>query len=70
MLNHHPTLSRPERDALRALLHNCAMHGWRSQARGRENFPAHLLGRIGHVTGLDPALGAKLRHRYDSIDWT
>lgn len=70
VLNHHPTISRPERDALKALLHNCAVHGWRSQARGRENFPAHLLGRIGHVTGLDPVLGAKLRSRYDLIDWT
>jgi len=70
VLNHHPTLSRPERDALRALLHNCAVHGWRSQARGREGFPAYLLGRIGHVAGLDPVLGAKLRSRYDLIDWT
>jgi RNA-directed DNA polymerase len=70
VLNHHPTLSRPERDALRALLHNCATHGWRSQARGRENFPAHVLGRIGHLTGLDPSLGVKLRDRYDLIDWS
>jgi hypothetical protein len=70
VVNHHPTVSRPERDALRALLHNCAVHGWRSQARGRENFPAYLQGRIGHVLGLDPALGAKLRDRYDLIDWT
>jgi len=70
VLNHHPTLSRPERDALRALLHNCAVHGWRSQARGRDGFPAHVLGRIGHLSGLDPVLGAKLRDRYDRIDWT
>jgi RNA-directed DNA polymerase len=70
VLNDHPTLSRPERDALRAVLHNCAVHGWRSQARGREGFPAYLLGRIGHVAGLDPVLGAKLRNRYDLIDWT
>jgi hypothetical protein len=70
VLNHHPTLSRPERDALRALLHNCAVHGWRSQARGRDGFPDYVLGRIGHAAGLDPALGAKLRSRYDLIDWT
>lgn len=30
VVNDDPTLPRPERDALRALLHNCATHGWRS----------------------------------------
>jgi RNA-directed DNA polymerase len=70
VINDHPTLSRRERDALRALLHNCAVLGWRSQARGRERFAEHVLGRIGHVAGLDPALGAKLRASYDAIDWS
>ena len=70
VINDHPTLSRRERDALRALLHNCATLGWRSQSRGRERFAAHVLGRIGHVAGLDPALGAKLRASYDAIDWS
>jgi RNA-directed DNA polymerase len=70
VINDRPTLSRLERDALRALLHNCAVHGWRSQTRGRDNFAAHVLGRIGHVTGLDPAFGAKLRDSYDRIDWS
>ena len=63
VINDHPTLSRRERDALRALLHNCATLGWRSQSRGRERFAEHVLGRIGHVAGLDPVLGAKLRAR-------
>ena len=70
VINDHPTLVRSERDALRALLHNCATHGWRSQARGHDAFPDHVLGRIGHVAGLDPVLGAKLRAAYDRIDWT
>ncbi len=70
VINDHPTLSRPERDALRALLHNCATLGWRSQARGREQFAEHVLGRIGHVAGLDPAFGRKLRASYDAIDWS
>jgi RNA-directed DNA polymerase len=70
VINDHPTLSRHERDALRALLHNCVMLGWRSQSRGRERFAEHVLGRIGHVAGLDPALGRKLRALYDAIDWS
>jgi RNA-directed DNA polymerase len=70
VINDHPTLGRRERDALRALLHNCATLGWRSQSRGRERFAEHVLGRIGHVAGLDPALGRKLRASYDAIDWS
>jgi RNA-directed DNA polymerase len=62
--------SRPRPPHLRALLHNCAVHGWRSQARDRERFPEYVLGRISWVAGLDPAFGAKLRATYDSIDWT
>ena len=33
VVNVRPTRPRPERDALRALLHNCATRGWRSQVR-------------------------------------
>lgn len=46
VVNHHPTVARTERDALRATLHNCATYGWRSQLRGQDDFAAHLLGRI------------------------
>jgi RNA-directed DNA polymerase len=70
VINDHPTVGRRERDALRALLHNCATLGWRSQARGRDGFAGHVLGRIAQVGGLDPVLGAKLRAAYDAIDWT
>jgi len=39
VINDHPTLARPERDELRAILHNCATRGWRTQTGGRENYP-------------------------------
>jgi RNA-directed DNA polymerase len=70
VVNAHPTVSRHERDALRALLHNCVVHGWESQARGRADFREHLLGRIAWVSGLDPPFGAKLRAAYARVDWT
>lgn len=70
VLNDRPTAARRERDALRALLHNCAVHGWPSQARGIDEFPAHVLGRISWIAGLDPRFGAKLRAAYDALDWS
>jgi hypothetical protein len=70
VVNDHPTLPRPERDALRALVHNCAVYGWRSQSRGRDQFRAHVLGRISWAAGLDPGFGARLRVAYDAIDWS
>jgi hypothetical protein len=70
VVNDHPALPREERDRLRALLHNCAVHGWRTQARGRENFPEHVRGLVSWANGLDPAFGARLRARYDAIVWT
>jgi RNA-directed DNA polymerase len=70
VMNDHPTVARSERDALRALLHNCAVHGWRSQARDHGDFREHVLGRISWMTGLDPVLGARLRSMFDQVDWT
>ncbi len=69
VLNVRPTLPRPERDALRAVLHNCARHGWRTQARGREDFPDYVLGRVSWAAGLDPVFGARLRTLVDAVDW-
>jgi len=72
VVNAHPAVPRDERDALRATLHNCVVHGWESQARGRslDEFRAHLLGRIAWVGSLHPAHGHRLRTIADRIDWT
>ena len=70
VVNDHATLPRPERDRLRALLHNCATRGWRTQAGGEPDYPAHVLGRIAWVGSLDPVFGARLRASYDAIDWS
>jgi hypothetical protein len=72
VVNDRPTLPRPERDALRALLHNCATHGWAGQTRGREpaTFRDHVLGRVAWAASLDPAFGARLYALADRIDWS
>jgi RNA-directed DNA polymerase len=70
VFNDHPSLPRPERDRLRAIVHNCVVRGGQSQARGRPQFAAELLGRIAAAGALDPPLGAKLRAEYDRVDWS
>lgn len=73
VINGHPTLPREERDVLRAILHNCAVRGWRSQLgehAGPEELRAHLLGRISWLGALDPPRGARLRGAFALIDWS
>jgi RNA-directed DNA polymerase len=70
VINDHPTLARPERDALRAILHNCETRGWRTQTRGQTNFADHLRGRIAWAGGIDPKLGDQLAAAYRRIDWS
>ena len=71
VVNAHPAVSRRERDTLRATLHNCAVHGWASQAHGRtrDEFRAHLLGRIAWVGSLHPTHATRLRAIFDRIHW-
>lgn len=71
VVNTRPTLSRTERDALRALLHNCARHGWASQVRDHDpaTFRDHVLGRVAWAASLDPVLGARLRALARQVDW-
>jgi RNA-directed DNA polymerase len=72
VVNTRPTLPRRERDALRALLHNCATSGWAGQTRGREptTFRDHVLGRVAWAASLDPAFGARLDALAQRIDWS
>nr|WP_143108025.1 reverse transcriptase domain-containing protein [Geodermatophilus obscurus] len=71
VVNTRPTLPRPERDALRALLHNCAVSAWASQVRDRDpaTFRDHVLGRVAWAASVDPVLGARLRDLAARIDW-
>jgi RNA-directed DNA polymerase len=71
VVNVRPALSRRERDALRALLHNCAVHGWATQVRGRDpaTFRDHVLGRVAWAASLDPVSGARLAALADRVDW-
>ncbi len=65
-----PTLPREDRDALRALLHDCAVHGWASQVRDRDpaTFRDHVLGRVARASSVDPVLGNRLRGLAARID--
>ena len=71
VVNTRPALPRTERDALRALLHNCATHGWATQVRDRDpaTFRDHVLGRVAWAASIDPVSGARLRALAARIDW-
>lgn len=70
VLNEHPNVPRREYDRLKAIVHNCVVHGPASQNRdGIPDFRAHLAGRVAHVEMIDPGRGRKLRARFERIDW-
>ena len=72
VVNEKPALPRRERDALRALLHNCARRGWTTQTRSRDpaTFRDHVLGRVAWAATIDPAFGARLHALAGQIDWS
>jgi RNA-directed DNA polymerase len=70
VVNDHPNLARPEFDRLKAILHDCLLHGPTAANRQHHNhFRAHLLGRISWVAALNPARGARLRATFDAVSW-
>ena len=70
VVNERPNVARTEYDRLKAILHNAAMRGPAAENRaGVADFRAHLLGRIAWVESTNRARGAKLRARFDRIDW-
>jgi hypothetical protein len=71
VVNERTNVARSEYDALKAVLHNAAVHGPAAQNRaGVPDFRAHLLGRISWVATLHPQRGARLRERFDAVDWS
>jgi hypothetical protein len=70
VVNARPNVCRRDFDRVKAILTNCVRRGPSTQNHERhENFAAHLLGRIAHVSQLNPARGEKLRLLYAQIDW-
>jgi hypothetical protein len=70
ILNERVNPPRKDFDRLKAIVHNCAKHGPREQNRdGVPDFPAHLAGRIAHISMLNPARGRKLRSMFERIQW-
>ncbi len=61
VINQRPNLARSEYDILRAILHNAARDGLDAQNRaGHPQFAAHLAGRVGWATHLNPGRRATL----------
>jgi len=70
VVNDHPAVARQEYDRLKAVLHNCVVHGPRTQNReGHPDFRGHLAGRLGWFEAVDPVRARRLRERFDAIEW-
>jgi hypothetical protein len=70
VLNRHVNFPRADYDRLKAIIHNCVVHGPGEQNRtGAPDFHAHLAGKIANVEWLNPARGRKLRREFDRIQW-
>lgn len=70
VVNQHANIPRRDLDALKAVLHNCVVHGPGDQNRGgHADFRAHLMGRVAWVASVNPARGAKLRAMFERISW-
>ncbi len=70
ILNDHMNVSRTYYEQLKAILHNCIIHGPAAQNRsGLADFRAHLSGRVAHVEMVNPARGKKLRSQFERIKW-
>jgi RNA-directed DNA polymerase len=63
VVNAHPNVSRRDYDRLKAVVHNAATSGAVGVRR------AELLGRIAWVESVNPQRGARLRRRFEQIDW-
>ncbi|WP_052336778.1 reverse transcriptase domain-containing protein [Nocardioides alkalitolerans] len=71
VVNDRPRVSRQDVDRLRAIVHNCRVHGPSTQNHeGHPAFEQHLRGRIAWVAHHDPVRGARLLAEHAAVDWT
>lgn len=71
VVNERVNISRREYDRLKAILHNCLKFGPSTQnSDGRDDFAAHLRGRIAHVLSVNPERGRKLLETFHKINWS
>ena len=70
VVNERPNVVRSEFERLKAILHNCKVHGPATQNRdGHTDFRAHLAGRIAWISSLNEVRGARLRREFQRIKW-
>lgn len=70
VVNEHVNLPREAFDMLKALLHNCRVHGPHSQNTDCvANFKEHVRGRIAWASNLNARRGAKLLAMFNQIEW-
>ncbi len=69
VLNQNTNIRRDEYDQLKAILYNGVRYGLASQNREKHpNFRSCLWGKVGWVSQLNPARGAKLKELFDQIE--
>jgi len=70
VVNRGMNVARADHDLLKAVLTNCVRHGPVSQNReGRQDFRAHLAGRIAHLRSINPVRGQRLQALFERIAW-
>ena len=69
-LNERINIPRADFDRLKAILHNCVLHGPASQNRAAHpDFRAHLTGRLAHMEMIAADRARKLRAEFERIVW-
>lgn len=70
VVNERLNMRRQDFDTLKAMLTNCIRHGPHTQNRGgRQDFRAHLEGRLSFVEMVNPSKGRRLRKLFDEVEW-
>ena len=70
VVNKRTNMARSEFDRLKAILHNCHIHGPESQNQdGHPDFRGQLLGPISWAAALNQERGAKLLQDFHRIQW-